>query len=124
MDITKPQGGFANWFVRFYFRDFMPRFTRLVTGSREATYLMEYYWATLDGMVDPALVLEALAASGWANPVRFTLLALAIVWSLRFQWRLAGLRTPRPARRIAAVGAVGAGLLPFCWAWMLLFVLW
>jgi demethylmenaquinone methyltransferase/2-methoxy-6-polyprenyl-1,4-benzoquinol methylase len=70
MDITKPQGGFANWFVRFYFRDFMPRFTRLVTGSREATYLMEYYWATLDGMVDPALVLEALAASGWANPVR------------------------------------------------------
>jgi demethylmenaquinone methyltransferase/2-methoxy-6-polyprenyl-1,4-benzoquinol methylase len=70
MDITKPQGGFANWLVRFYFRDIMPRFTRLVTGSREATYLMEYYWATLDGMVDPALVLEALAASGWANPVR------------------------------------------------------
>ncbi len=70
MDITKPQGHFANGFVRFYFRDFMPRFTRLVTGSREATYLMEYYWETLDGMVDPALVLEALTASGWANPAR------------------------------------------------------
>ena len=62
--------------------------------------------------------------TGWANPVRFTLLALAIAWSLRFQWRLAGLRTVQTARRLAAVGAVGVGLLPFCWAWMLLFVLW
>lgn len=70
MDITKPEGRVGQRFVRFYFRDFMPRFTRLVTGSRQATYLMEYYWETLDGMVDPALVLEALIASGWASPAR------------------------------------------------------
>jgi len=63
-------------------------------------------------------------STGWANPVRFTLLVLAIGWSLRFQWRLAGQRTRQPVRRAAAVGAVGAGLLPFCWAWVLLFVLW
>ncbi|MCG3190744.1 MAG: hypothetical protein LKCHEGNO_03566 [Burkholderiaceae bacterium] len=63
-------------------------------------------------------------ATGWANPVRFTLLALAIAWSLRLQWRLAGLRSAHPARRLAAVSAVGVGLLPFCGAWLLLFVLW
>lgn len=63
-------------------------------------------------------------STAWANPVRFMLLALAIGWSLRLQWRLAGLRSALPTRRLAAVAAVGAGLLPFCWAWLLLFVLW
>lgn len=62
--------------------------------------------------------------AGWANPVRFTLLALALIWSLRFEWRLAGLRTQRPVRRLAAVGLVAAGLLPFCWAWVLFFLVW
>ncbi len=61
---------------------------------------------------------------GWANAVRFTLLALALAWSLRFEWRLAGLRTPRPLRRLGAVALVAAGLLPFCWAWVLFFVRW
>ena len=63
-------------------------------------------------------------STGWANPLRFTLLALALGWSLRFEWRLAGLRTQRAARRVAAVGLVAAGLLPFCWAWVLFFVRW
>ena len=63
-------------------------------------------------------------ATGWANPVRFTLLALALTWTLRLEWRLAGLRTGHTARRLAAVGLVAAGLLPFCWAWVLFFVLW
>ncbi|WP_066456510.1 4Fe-4S binding protein [Castellaniella caeni] len=62
--------------------------------------------------------------TGWANPVRFVLLTLALGWSLRFQWRLAGLRTRQPLRRLAATTAVALGLLPFCWAWVLFFVLW
>lgn len=70
MDITKPDGPFANWLVKRYFRDFMPRFTRLITRSPEAAYLMEYYWETLDQMVDPARVLEALAAADLATPRR------------------------------------------------------
>ena len=61
---------------------------------------------------------------GWANAVRFTLLALALAWSLRFEWRLAGLRTPQPLRKLGAVTLVAAGLLPFCWAWVLFFVRW
>jgi len=70
MDITKPDGALANRLIKFYFRDFMPRFTRLITGSAEATYLMEYYWETLDHMVDPARVLEALTAAGLEDPRR------------------------------------------------------
>ncbi|MGB6241916.1 MAG: 4Fe-4S binding protein [Castellaniella sp.] len=62
--------------------------------------------------------------TGWANPVRFTLLALALAWSLRFEWRLAGLRTGQSWRKGLAVGAVAVGLLPFIWAWLLFFVLW
>lgn len=62
--------------------------------------------------------------TGWANPVRFLLLALALAWSLRFEWRLAGLRTARWWRKGLAVGAVAAGMLPFVWAWLLFFVLW
>lgn len=70
MDITKPQGGFANWLTRFYFRDLMPRLTHLVTGSREARELMEYYWETLDQMVAPAKVLEAMERAGFTQSAR------------------------------------------------------
>ncbi|HET8598584.1 MAG TPA: 4Fe-4S binding protein [Castellaniella sp.] len=62
--------------------------------------------------------------TGWANPVRFTLLALALAWSLRLLWRLAGLRCGHAGRRLGAVAAAAAGLLPFVWAWVLFFVLW
>ena len=61
---------------------------------------------------------------GWANPVRFTLLSLALAWSLRFQWRIAGLRTLNPWRRGAAVGLVALGLLPFVYSWVLFFIRW
>jgi demethylmenaquinone methyltransferase/2-methoxy-6-polyprenyl-1,4-benzoquinol methylase len=71
MDITKPESRIGNLVVRFYFRDFMPRFTHLVTGSREARYLMEYYWETLDRMVPPPTVLEALSRAGFPAPYRY-----------------------------------------------------
>ncbi|TAN30610.1 MAG: 4Fe-4S binding protein [Castellaniella sp.] len=62
--------------------------------------------------------------TGWANPVRFTLLTLALAWSLRFQWRLAGLRTPSAWRRSMAVAFVAVGMVPFVWSWVLFFVRW
>jgi len=62
--------------------------------------------------------------TGWANPVRFLLLGLALAWTLRFEWRLAGLRCRRGSVRTAAVGLVGLGLVPFCIAWILFFVVW
>ncbi len=60
----------------------------------------------------------------WANIVRFVLLFLAIAWSTRFEWRLTGLRTQAVFQRITAVSMVLLGLLPFCYAWLLFFVIW
>ena len=70
MEITKPKGRFAARLMRLYFRDIMPRFAHLLTGSRKAAYLMEYYWETMDQMVDPECVLEALASAGLEEPRR------------------------------------------------------
>ena len=70
MDITKPEGRFANWLTRLYFRDLMPGLTHLMTGSREARYLMEYYWETLDQMVEPGTVLAALERAGFTQAAR------------------------------------------------------
>lgn len=60
----------------------------------------------------------------WANPVRFTLLTLAVGWSLRLAWRLLGERGASNAYRLMASLVLIGGLLPFCMAWMLLFVVW
>ena len=62
--------------------------------------------------------------TGWANAVRFALLGLALAWSLRFEWRLTGLRTAAPLRRVSALALIALGLVPFCWAWELFFVQW
>jgi len=62
--------------------------------------------------------------TGWANAARFLLLGLALAWSLRFEWRLAGLRCRRWPVRATAVGMVGLGLAPFCVAWVLFFAVW
>ena len=62
--------------------------------------------------------------TGWANAVRWALLGLALAWSLRFEWRLTGLRSAAPLRRLAAVGLIALGLVPFCWAWWLFFMRW
>ncbi|AOB32106.1 hypothetical protein AKI39_17390 [Bordetella sp. H567] len=60
----------------------------------------------------------------WANPVRFTLLTLAVGWSLRLAWRVMGQRTPSIGRRLAAWLVFAAGMVPFCLAWVLFFVTW
>jgi len=70
MEITKPKGRFAGSLMRLYFRDIMPRFARLLTGSRQAARLMEYYWETMDQMVGPGHVLEALVSAGLEQPRR------------------------------------------------------
>jgi polyferredoxin len=60
----------------------------------------------------------------WANPVRFTLLTLALVWTLRLAWRVMGQRTPSLGRKLAAWLVFAAGLVPFSISWVLFFVTW
>jgi len=62
--------------------------------------------------------------TAWAGPLRFTLLSLAVLWSLRLFWRLLGQRGAGLGRKLAAMLVLAAGLAPFCIAWILFFVVW
>jgi polyferredoxin len=63
-------------------------------------------------------------STGWVRPVRFTLLALAIAWSLRLAWRLLGQRGASLLSRGSAWLVFAAGLAPFVSAWVLFFAVW
>lgn len=60
--------------------------------------------------------------TGWALPVRFTLLTLAVLWSLRLAWKVLGQRQVGVTRRVLAWAAMGAGLIPFCYSWWFFFM--
>lgn len=60
----------------------------------------------------------------WATWLRFGLLGLAMLWSFRLVWRLTDERTGGIGQRIAALGLVALGTVPFCVAWVLFFVIW
>ena len=62
--------------------------------------------------------------TGWATPVRLTLLSLAVAWTLRLLWRVLAQRGHGLPRRALAWGMAAAGLVPFCLAWYLFFIAW
>ncbi len=70
LDVTKPAGSFAVMMWKFYFRDLMPRLTRIFTKSDDAAALMRYYWDTMEFMVPPADVLAALTGAGFQKVER------------------------------------------------------
>jgi len=67
MDAVKPPARMGLWLYKIYFRDVLPKLTRLLTGSHEAVHLMEYYWETMDQMVPAKTVLEALRVAGFVD---------------------------------------------------------
>ncbi|CAM3960971.1 4Fe-4S binding protein [Bordetella tumulicola] len=62
--------------------------------------------------------------TSWADPVRFTLLTLAVGWSMRLGWRLLAQRTVSGLRKLVAWVLMASGLIPFCVAWVLFFAVW
>jgi len=62
--------------------------------------------------------------AAWATPVRFTLLTLAVLWTLRLYARLLNARPVGMARKVGAGLVLAAGLAPFCMAWVLFFAVW
>ncbi len=62
--------------------------------------------------------------TGWVAPLRFTLLTLAVLWTLRLAWRVLGQRPAGLARRVLSWLLLAAGLAPFCLAWWLFFAAW
>ncbi|GMR21304.1 MAG: demethylmenaquinone methyltransferase [Gammaproteobacteria bacterium] len=67
MDVTLPSSQIGYFFVKLYFKYILPFLTRIFTGSAAAKYLMSYYWETMEQMVDSALVIKSLEASGFSE---------------------------------------------------------
>jgi demethylmenaquinone methyltransferase / 2-methoxy-6-polyprenyl-1,4-benzoquinol methylase len=65
MDVTKPENRFLLLFHNLYFGYVLPWMTRVITRSESATYLMQYYWETMDKMVDPQMVVATLKDAGF-----------------------------------------------------------
>ncbi len=70
LDVTKPENAFGVAVWKFYFRDLMPKLTKLFTGSTDAAYLMSYYWDTMEQMVPPEEVLATLTSAGFKDVKR------------------------------------------------------
>jgi demethylmenaquinone methyltransferase / 2-methoxy-6-polyprenyl-1,4-benzoquinol methylase len=70
LEITPPRSRFGRATLGFYMNRVVPAIARVVTGSRKAKTLMEYYWDTTDTCVPPAAILEALSAAGFEKPSR------------------------------------------------------
>ncbi len=70
LDVTKPENAFGIALWKFYFRDVMPRVTRLFTRSQDASYLMSYYWETMEKMIPPGEVIASMEGAGFQNVTR------------------------------------------------------
>lgn len=66
-DVTTPANPLAYFFMRMYFKNMLPFFTRIFTRSKAAGYLMTYYWETMENMVEPKTVLDTLERVGFKD---------------------------------------------------------
>ena len=72
LEITRPTNPVAFWLMRFYMQKIVPRVGWFRRRNRATVKLMEYYWATIAECVPPAIIIEALEASGFRNVKRTT----------------------------------------------------
>jgi len=76
MDVTQPKGTISRALFKAYFKHILPFFTKLFTGSKEAHYMMVYYYDTMENMVDPDKVINMLQRAGFTNVRRNTPLGI------------------------------------------------
>lgn len=76
LEVSRPRTKFGLVVARTYFRDILPRLTRLFTGSKDAHEMMSYYWETIDACVPPDTILAALNAVGFVDVRRRTELGI------------------------------------------------
>jgi demethylmenaquinone methyltransferase/2-methoxy-6-polyprenyl-1,4-benzoquinol methylase len=70
LEITQPGSGPGRWLNRLYLRNVVPMAARMGTGAVAARRMMDYFWDTVENCVPPEVILEALAASGFAEATR------------------------------------------------------
>tara|TARA_B110000037_G_scaffold172199_1_gene195640 strand:- start:541 stop:1098 length:558 start_codon:yes stop_codon:yes gene_type:complete len=65
LELTKPDRSIRGKFLRFCLKYVWPILTLLKTRSNSARKMMSYYWETIDAVVPPETVKEALRESGF-----------------------------------------------------------
>jgi demethylmenaquinone methyltransferase/2-methoxy-6-polyprenyl-1,4-benzoquinol methylase len=68
LEITRPASRAVALALKLYLRGAVPALARL--GGRQVRELMQYYWDTIEACVEPATILGALGASGFAGARR------------------------------------------------------
>ena len=76
LDITLPRSRAGRWLMQLYFKNILPTLTRVFTRNEAASYLMSYYWDTMDQMVPRETVLETLRKAGLGNVNEATVLGV------------------------------------------------
>ncbi len=66
LEITKPTPPLEAWLFKLWFRTLYPWFTRLITFNRDAQRMMSYYWETMDAVVTPPKIMEAMRVAGFS----------------------------------------------------------
>jgi demethylmenaquinone methyltransferase / 2-methoxy-6-polyprenyl-1,4-benzoquinol methylase len=72
LEITRPKSAVALHLMRFYMQKIVPRIGWLCHRNKSTAKLMQYYWATIEECVSPAVILSALEAGGFKNVKRTT----------------------------------------------------
>lgn len=65
LDLNLPKNRAGRFAMKLYFKHTLPFLTRCFTRSRPAGDLMRYYWETLETMVPPEDVVQALQKAGF-----------------------------------------------------------
>ena len=70
LELTLPRSRVARFFLKLYFKYTLPAVVRVFTRSKEAARMMWYYWDTMETVVPPESVVEALRRSGFSKVER------------------------------------------------------
>ncbi|MGE9269866.1 MAG: class I SAM-dependent methyltransferase, partial [Verrucomicrobiales bacterium] len=76
LEISRPKTKAGMAFAKLYFRDIIPAMSRLVTGSRDAKEMFDYYWETIEACVPPEEIEAALKEAGFVNVERKPIMSI------------------------------------------------
>ena len=76
LEITRPEGRFAELLLKAYMRGVVPTLARVLSRSRATPLLWRYYWDTIAACVPPAQVLQTLANAGLPEGERYVELGI------------------------------------------------
>ncbi len=76
LEISRPRSRVAFRFTRLYLGKLVPLITRIGTGSRDAALLMKNFWATIEELVYPEVILDSLTRSGFRKATHRVVLGI------------------------------------------------